>query len=836
MRRTARLAGGWIVAMVMCLTANAQAEWIAGGVPLCTETNLQVWVHGIDDGAGGAIFTWTDFRELPVEAMYAQRVDAAGVVQWTAGGARFCRQDGCGSSPQTVSDNAGGAIVVWSDSRTDLLGDIYARRIDASGTALWQARGIPICRVDGYQYDPDLVEDGNGGAIIVWDDRRVGSQLYGQRVDASGNVQWATNGAFLGNISTSAVFPRAIPDGAGGAIIAVSSLGLLEGTGLVVHRIDGAGNPLWTSPTGEVVGKVEFLGFVPAHQIVPDGFGGAIVAWQDRQAGDDTDIYAQRLDADGTLLWAAQSAPVCTAAGVQMSVQLMPDGTGGAFLVWADARSGSPRVYAQRVDGAGLPIWAADGVAICSAAGGQTLPQLVADGEGGILVAWNDARNGGRDQFAQRLDGSGALLWATEGVAICATPDSTDHYAEPVAMVGHGTFGAMLAWNDARAGEWVNDVYASRILPSGAVPSIVIDGVADADYGASRAVQAVQTDFGDNNLGTLDSANGSELDQAFGLIRDGMLHLVLAGNLESNANHLEVFLDSAPGGQNRLRGDNPNVSTDGLNRMGDDGSGNGLTFDAGFEADWYLTVACTPSALWADWAAILTDGGGYGNYLGEGSAGSAGVLSGPGGWNPFGIRVTLDNSNTAGVTAGTGPSSGAGVTTGVEIAIPLAALGSPAGEIQVCAFVNSAAHDYLSNQVLGPLAPGSRLGVRSGNLGEPRAVNFAMLPGSQTFPTAGAGGVAVPILAPVPASWLGPVVPNPFRSNPRVEFETPADGWVRLDVHDVAGRKVTTLVDLFLPAGRHTATLPSDGIASGVYFVCLEAAGIRETRKVSLVR
>jgi hypothetical protein len=261
-------------------------------------------------------------------------------------------------------------------------------------------------------------------------------------------------------------------------------------------------------------------------------------------------------------------------------------------------------------------------------------------------------------------------------------------------------------------------------LPASAV---VIDGTADGDYGSALSVQITETGFGDSDLGLPDFANGSELDQGFGTIRDGSLFLLLAGNLESNFNKLDPFIDSGPGGQNTLRGDNANVDFDGLNRMGDDGSGNGLTFDTGFESDYWFS--CTggnmPYQLFANFAETLTGGGGSGGYLGETTAQSDGTLSG--GTNPNGIKVTIDNSNTGGVDGGCDASSGAGVTTGIEIEIPLAAIGNPTGCVRVSAFVNGSGHDFLSNQVLGPVPVGTC------NLGEPRLVNFNQYPGDQHF-------------------------------------------------------------------------------------------------------
>ncbi len=263
----------------------------------------------------------------------------------------------------------------------------------------------------------------------------------------------------------------------------------------------------------------------------------------------------------------------------------------------------------------------------------------------------------------------------------------------------------------------------SSIVLAGAT-TVTMDGQLDAAYGDALAVQNTQTQFGDSNLGSLSFANGSELNVAHGFVDTdaGVLRLFIGGNLESNFNKFELFIDYTSGGQNKLRGDNPDVDFNGLNRMGDDGSGNGLTFDAGFEADFYLTFTCgnSPLATFANTASLLTNGGGSGGFIGSGSSGTS-ILSGS-----DGTLIALDNSNTGGVDGGTGLASGAGVTTGIEIAIPLANLLYVGGDIKVTAFINGGGHDFVSNQVIAGIGGG-------GNLGEPRFVNFNAIPGDQFF-------------------------------------------------------------------------------------------------------
>jgi len=54
---------------------------------------------------------------------------------------------------------------------TLVLGSVQARLAQAQ----WQVDGVPICTAVNDQYSPKIISDGTGGAIIVWQDERSGS-------------------------------------------------------------------------------------------------------------------------------------------------------------------------------------------------------------------------------------------------------------------------------------------------------------------------------------------------------------------------------------------------------------------------------------------------------------------------------------------------------------------------------------------------------------------------------------------------------------------------------------------------------------------------------------
>lgn len=122
---------------------------------------------------------------------------------------------------------------------------------------------------------------------------------------------------------------------------------------------------------------------------------------------------------------------------------------------------------------------------------------------------------------------------------------------------------------------------------------------------------------------------------------------------------------------------------------------------------------------------------------------------------------------------------------------------------------------------------------------------------SFTFPACGYGqsyyGVishAVPTSDPTQApsvSLISSVYPNPFNPNTTISLQLPSAGLAQLDIINVRGQKVRTLLRQELPAGNHSAIW--DGrddsgkpVASGLYLAVARCGGISSTRKLMLLK
>ncbi len=251
-------------------------------------------------------------------------------------------------------------------------------------------------------------------------------------------------------------------------------------------------------PDGLAVCGTECVAYRP--MILPDGTGGAFLAWIDLRSSSQTesDVYAQRITAEGKIApgWPLGGLAVCTLPKQQEIEAIASDGQGGLLLVWVDFRNSettSEDAYAQRImaDGTIAPGWPVNGTPVSRALDFQSCPAITSDGQGGAYVAWEDWRDYSLLQetnvYAQHLTATGAVAenWQADGLPVC-----TLNSGSTVGALSDGAGGMIAVWTDARRGGVQGgglDVYAQRLHADGTrAPGWLQNGMKVApDRGAS---------------------------------------------------------------------------------------------------------------------------------------------------------------------------------------------------------------------------------------------------------------------------------------------------------------------------------------------------------------
>jgi hypothetical protein len=461
--------------------------WDEYGVPVTIAPEHQLGAVATEDGYGGALIVWWDWRNDPgFGDIYGQRINSCGTTLWEENGILLATalniygEPTSQGAPSIASDGAGGAVFVWEDNR-NFDGEIFAQRVSGMGDKMWEPDGVRISESlwpGNGKFNPQIASDGTGGAIITWWELRDGfnASVWAQRVKADGTVAWVVNGvpvAYGGDI-VYAGYPKILSDGMGGAFIAWQDEREINGYGfrVYVQRLDSNGNPQWAVNGVKVsppIGQRDIS--MRGHSMISDGSGGTIIVWVDRRSSpeNDSNIYVQRLNGSGEIQWQVDGVPVCTRQGDQYSPALATDGTGGAIIVWEDGPASPPGsgqvwILAQRVNGVGEPLWKTDGMLLHTFYGMD--PEIISDGTGGAIIVWDSIKIISPDLhepniLAQHVNADGLALWDTNGFDVFH--QTGGHYGLGAEMVTDAVGGAIIYWQDYRYLDEVWDIFAQRI-------------------------------------------------------------------------------------------------------------------------------------------------------------------------------------------------------------------------------------------------------------------------------------------------------------------------------------------------------------------------------------
>ncbi|MEQ8523334.1 T9SS type A sorting domain-containing protein [Gracilimonas sp.] len=83
---------------------------------------------------------------------------------------------------------------------------------------------------------------------------------------------------------------------------------------------------------------------------------------------------------------------------------------------------------------------------------------------------------------------------------------------------------------------------------------------------------------------------------------------------------------------------------------------------------------------------------------------------------------------------------------------------------------------------------------------------------------------------------LNPAYPNPFNPTTSITYSMEKAGNVRINVYDMLGRFITTLINTSQIAGEHRVLFNADNLASGIYIVRMEADGYQKNQLITLLK
>jgi len=352
--------------------------------------------------------------------IWVRKLDVEGNSAWSAGKVQISRSDV--QMPvyfKAAGDNSGGVITTWAASESSL----GLQKMDANGAEVWSTE-FKVPDWDRF----DIASDDSGNIFIIWKNNPSYSEgdIFVQKVDAEGQVVWPTGGLLLTNTRNPGYVRgdfnrRIVGDGEGGAL-AIWVQGVLSEAGrkiighdLYAQRIGSGGEMLW----GEDVAFIAGMAYDP--RIIGDTFENTTIFWRDLH-----NVYAQRLDATGNVVWPDAGIKIGE-TGESSNIMYYcatDDGVGGAVVVWNYSENGEKSLRTQRLNAEGNKLWGGNGIKVSTVspywAAYSTPARISPDGTGGFIVTWAAGEHikDKTSSYIQRISGEGEILWGEKGIRL----------------------------------------------------------------------------------------------------------------------------------------------------------------------------------------------------------------------------------------------------------------------------------------------------------------------------------------------------------------------------------------------------------------------------------
>jgi len=198
-----------------------------------------------------------------------------------------------------------------------------------------------------------------------------------------------------------------------------------------------------------------------------------LLAWRDDRGGGTGGVWARQIRAFPA--WADTGVQVCDVVPAEGSIGVAGGNVaGGGIIAWIDDRGGLPRVYAQRLDGAGTALWTSNGIPVSAGAALASGLQIGADGDGGAYLAWREVEPvtppvAWHRLIVQRLDATGGVHagWPAGGAEFGTSSLDVQPASVAPRLIATSSSGAIVLWLDPDGGAAGSRLYARALQGDG---------------------------------------------------------------------------------------------------------------------------------------------------------------------------------------------------------------------------------------------------------------------------------------------------------------------------------------------------------------------------------
>lgn len=818
------------------------------------------------DGAGGAFIVWLDQREASDDNIYIEHVLSNGTLVNGNGGLGVAVLANRQYSPKVTWDGGTGCWVAWVDKRSDNAGDVYVQHYNSQLQPTFAANGIAMAAEPGKdEANPRLTYAGDGTTLLMFesninDPGNTQADIYVQKMNLSNQHLWGTYGAPACLASGQQEQARISGDDAGGCFLVWQDQREENYATIYAQKMNSSGTRLWGDNGTVVVDHSDLERDALQPALRNDGLGGLFVAWGDMSRGS-LGVFTQHLNSAGQRSFDVDGD--ASAWGISGSASLVknvatPEGT---MVFWVDPRNaGGPHVYMQFLDDeTGTPSLPGNGLPIdLSLTGGQNRYDVAYDGAGGAFVVIEAGSDGAQQGFLTRVNSQGEMMWdASRPVTPAFDPDDSGLYYQQNMRVRTSGNNVVLAWSgvdttysmfyaevSTQAFDFNGNVLwgnqGARVTSTPFIHETFNDMVEDGQGGMYLVWESgdwQDTDVLIQHVSSTGQSTWAEGGVEFGGGDTGIQRkAVIARRNAGGVLGIWEDLTADPA--------NPDLIARALNASGNQVWRSEVDMRAGSQKTARLVNDKYDGAyiIYTDFSNNDNDDVYQRHVLSDGSLrwndGSGDLYVADGTQEDVtGVMIPLADASSFLVAVAAEETSD---TTGYKdlwvrqnnVARATGLISGTEYEGEILHFFHNQREPFLSHDLEGG-AYLSWIDMRSSGKEDIKDIYTTRV-------TVDPNSAVDPVVRPA-AFELRSAYPNPFNPVTTLEYQLAVPGRVLLDVYNIAGQRVRTLVDDVQESGTFRVGFDGRneqglGLASGVYFVRLAAHGQEQQQKIVLVK
>ena len=473
-----------IFIVLLVLSSNALAQWPStpdSNVAICNASGEQAITKIVATNDGGCYISWFDSR-IGGYDVYMQRLDALGNAMWQENGILIADRNYSWTMDfELAVDSAGNAVVVY---RKDMLGGdgIVVSSVGPKGNIRWNK----TVQGGGAFVASPVITASNDDVVAGWISENVSNF---QRLNSNGDFLWENPPSIDDPLGGTLAVADIQPSIDGSVIASFVQYTTFSGAKVLKAQLfDVDGVEVWTQIASVMTSNSLQYGAYP--NFLTDDAGGAFFTWYGVSP---LQSYAMYVDANG-MPWASGQVQVASSSGGTERVNPVGVFDGDAFVVFyrqLDNGQNNDGIGAQRLTQDGNLMWGAEGRTLKETSSSPQYGSFTAaKTDLGVALFFEASASFGNGVIeGVSLDSNGDMQWLPEFVSIASTPSSKSRMVS-----GTTGSGVLLAWQDDRNGS--NDIYAQRVNSDGSLggsASCAGDIDSDGTVGVSDVLAAIGT-------------------------------------------------------------------------------------------------------------------------------------------------------------------------------------------------------------------------------------------------------------------------------------------------------------------------------------------------------